>query len=333
MKRRLLTACLALLLLLSACSSRKSSPSESAGGDSTRNDMAAEYDGFSSSSRGEDQIDPQAAPPFEPAPEGNIYEGLERKLVYTGRMTLETLEFDAAYDAIGALTRRFGGYVESSRLDGRSVRGEDGSHKLVDRNASFELRIPSAEFDAFVKSVGDIGSVVSVGTDVQDISTTFYDTQSRLDAYQLQYDRLLALLEKADEMQDILDIEARLSEIRYQIEALTTQMRGYSSRVAYSKVTMELYEVSRYSPPADRFVTRLGDSLRDSLSGFGFFLQNLLFALIYLLPYAALLALALFLGLRCFGRLGLLQRLRRTRGGKLPRGGEALPDEREEERP
>lgn len=76
-------------------------------------------------------------------------------MVYTGHVSVETLEFDQSCEALSGMVERFGGYIESSESSGRTVyREDDGSAQLVDRYAHYVLRIPSERFSEFLESSG-----------------------------------------------------------------------------------------------------------------------------------------------------------------------------------
>ena len=232
---------------------------------------------------------------------------LPEKMVYTGHVSVETLEFDQSCEALSGMVERFGGYIESSESSGRTVyREDDGSAQLVDRYAHYVLRIPSERFSEFLESSGELGNVTGSSRQAENIAPRFYDTQSRLDACQVQYDRLLELLERADSMADILAIEAQLTEVRYEIESLTTTLRGWQSQVDYSTVTLSLSEVTRYTPPERQgFLSRMADAVLDSLRSFLDTLANLSIRLIYLLPWLVVLGVLLWLLRRRLPRLPL----------------------------
>ena len=56
---------------------------------------------------------------------------------------------------------------------------------------------------------------------------------------------ILELLEKAGTVEDIITIEGRLSEVRYQLEAYASQLRTFDNQVDYSTVHINISEVER----------------------------------------------------------------------------------------
>ena len=56
-------------------------------------------------------------------------------------------------------------------------------------------------------------------------------------------------MEQAESVEDIIKIESRLSEVRYQIESMEAQLRTFDNKIDYSTVCLGIDEVERYSPP------------------------------------------------------------------------------------
>jgi hypothetical protein len=341
--RRLAVLLLCLTLLLVSCSEGKKSSYDSSAYDSPKsvNDYGFytydEYAASEEASENEMAFHPSESPASDPllpdpAASGG-YENLEQKLIYIGHLSVETLDFDQTCSGVEEMVQQYGGYTEASNLSGRTVyRGEEGMPTLIDRYATYTLRIPKAKFSDFMAHAGDLGNVTDVSTQLENISPQFYDTQSRLDAYQIQYDRLLALLEKADRIEDILALESQLTEVRYRIEAMTTQLRGWQSQVDYSTVHLNIREVTRYTPPEKQsYPERLVKAISGSLSRFTELLGNFVIDFIYMLPWIVVLV-AVYLLIRRFRPLKLLpKRRKKKKDASFPAGNsyEPIPTEKD----
>lgn len=197
------------------------------------------------------------------------------KMVYTASIQAETQDYDACTAALEELVDRLGGYLEYASSDSRG----DGS-----RSASYTVRVPAKEFRGFLKTVGEISHVTSQDQNAENISERYYDTESRLETQKTKMERLQTLLSKAENMEDIIDLENAISETEYQIEQLTGSLRHYDSLVDFATIDVRLREVLRLStveeaPPT--FGSRLGNAFTDGLRGFGDFLQGLAIFLAY----------------------------------------------------
>ncbi|NCC69379.1 MAG: DUF4349 domain-containing protein, partial [Clostridia bacterium] len=90
-------------------------------------------------------------------------------------------------------------------------------------------------------------------------------------------ERLLALLEKADVMEDIIALENSLSDVQYQIEQLTSTLKRYDGLVDYSSINITINEVIRLSDEpgeADSLGERLSKAFVGGFSDFGMALGN-----------------------------------------------------------
>ena len=197
------------------------------------------------------------------------------KMVYTASIQAETQDYDACTAALEELVDRLGGYLEYASSDSRG----DGS-----RSASYTVRVPAKEFRGFLKTVGEISHVTSQDQNAENISERYYDTESRLETQKTKMERLQTLLSKAENMEDIIDLENAISETEYQIEQLTGSLRHYDSLVDFATIDVRLREVLRLTtveeaPPT--FGSRLGNAFTDGLRGFGDFLQGLAIFLAY----------------------------------------------------
>ena len=219
---------------------------------------------------------------------------LAEKIIYTGYLNIETVEFDPAVAAVEAMVSEFGGFVESSEINGRTEYNDDGTSTLVDRNAYYVVRIPSKRFDEFLKRSGSIGNVLSSNTSAENITSQFTDAEARKDSLLIQEERLLAMMEQATDVESLIALESRLSEVRYEIEALERQLINWQNSVDYSTVSLSLQEVEIYTPvvPVQRsFGEKFTTALSDGWKGFVNFGERFILWLARSLPTLIILAL------------------------------------------
>ncbi len=204
-----------------------------------------------------------------------------RKIIRHLSMDLETREFTEAIQSIQAAVAGAGGYIESQNQEGYSLGSRS---RYQERYANIQARVPSAKLDEVARSVGGFCNVLSQSESMDDITDTYYDAQAHLKSLQLQEDRLLAILEKADKLEDIITLESALSDVRYQIESLTASLRRMDSQVTYSYLNISLREVVEYQEVQEKprtFGERMGEAfgdgigdMVDGLQGFALFLAR-----------------------------------------------------------
>lgn len=165
---------------------------------------------------------------------------VNRKLIRTFDIQIQTKEFDEVVSGIQAKVNELGGYIEQSSLDSGSA-----YYSSYNRYSYLTVRIPSDQLDSFVENVKDSANVTNISESTEDITLKYVDVESRKIALETERDRLLELLEKAETVEDIITIEGRLSEVRYQLESYASTLRTYDNQVDYSTVYISISEVDR----------------------------------------------------------------------------------------
>lgn len=161
-----------------------------------------------------------------------------RKLIKTVNMTVETEEYDELIEVLNQKITALGGYSEFF-----STQGTGNS-----RYGSLTARIPRKNLDAFLKTIEGASNITYRQENVEDVTLDYVDMESHKKMLQKEQERLLELLGQAQELEDILTIESRLTEVQYQIESMESQLRTYDNQVDYSTVYLEINEVERYTP-------------------------------------------------------------------------------------
>lgn len=231
-----------------------------------------------------------------------------RKLIRTFDMAIETKEFDAVLTGIQDKVRELGGYVENASLDsGSAYYGNDN------RYAHMTARIPSDQVDGFLENVKETANVTNISESTEDITLRYVDTESRKIALETERDRLIELLEKAETVEEMIAIESRLSQVRYELESYASQLRTFDNQIDYSTVTIQIREVEREIQPAkktfwEEVSGRFGDSLYGMGQGVRTFAVWFLGSSPYLLLWAAIIA-AVSLVLRMFAKKRSMKRL------------------------
>lgn len=168
-----------------------------------------------------------------------LYSAENEKLIRTVTMRLQTKEFDALLLYLDDKVAEFGGYIQNSQIYGNSM--ESSGY----RSASLTLRIPQSSLDTFVSGVSETATVVRKTENAENVTLQYADTEARLKSLQIEQERFLALLEKADTVESILVLEEHLTELRYEIESYASTLKVYDNRVEYSTVTLDITEVNR----------------------------------------------------------------------------------------
>lgn len=218
---------------------------------------------------------------------------VERKLIRNVSMNLETREFDALTKSISDAVTFFGGYMEQADVSGNSLywSGERSS-----RYSNITARIPENKLDAFLTEVSSQGNVTYKNESVQDVTLQYTDITSRKKTLQMEQERLWELLEKAESVDAVIALEARLSEVRYQLESIESQLRTLDNQIVYSTVYLSIQEVQVLtSTDPDTIPVRIQKGLSRSFNTLKISSVDFLVWFISSLPILAVFAVLVFI--------------------------------------
>lgn len=281
--KKLFAALLALSLLLTGCGAKSSSTMSNA---YASQETAAANDSYSY-----DLADTDSSSQL---PQG-------RKFIITENLDAEAEDLDAALAAVTEKLTTLDGYIESQRVYNGSMYA--GSRY---RYADLTLRIPVEKLAEFTAAVDSLSNVVSSSRNTEDVTLQYVDTESRVKALETERDRLLELMEQAETMSDLLEIESRLTEVRGELERYASQMKVLDNQIDYATVNLSLSEVTEYTPVVEKSrLEKIRDGFVSSVKGVGDLILDFISFVLMNIPYI------LLFGLILWGILALVKRHRR----------------------
>jgi len=215
-------------------------------------------------------MEPGAAPvPSMPKEDGNVDAAagnaaqMSEKIIYSANVEMETLEFDTTVSSLESTVTSSGGFIESSNVSGDTSYDSDGNVQILNRRAWYTVRVPAEKFNQFLTFAGELGNVISTNRNAQNVTSQYTDFEARLESLQIQEERLLEMMKKSDDINGLITLESRLSDVRYQIESIQRNLKNLDGKLAYSSVDFSIREVRVYQPTVRvqrTFWQRLGDS-------------------------------------------------------------------------
>ena len=264
--KKLLCLVMALLICLAAtaCSADSYADQEAPG------EKTAEYGGVFT---GDDYAPAETAAPGEP---GEAPATMAQKLIRKVSLSVETEDYKAFIKGLDAAVWGMGGYYEKIE-----------SHTSGDRPyATLVIRVPAGRLDELLRHVVGAGNVTYRVESQTDVTLNYVDTESRNKALKTEQERLLALLEQAEDLDQILAIEDRLTEVRYQIESTEASLRTMDNLVDYATVTLELRQVEVYTQVEEPgFWEKIGTGFVSSVKGIWELLKTAFSYFVIALPY------------------------------------------------
>lgn len=206
----------------------------------------------------------------------------DRKLIRRISLKAETENLDTLMTAIEKKVAELGGYVEDREVYTGSAYASYDQRRYAD----LTIRIPAENLDAFVAHVGDVSNVTSSSETAEDVTLKYVATESRMKALQAEEARLLALIEKAENLTELLQLESRLTEVRTELEEVTSTLKLYDNLVDYGTVKLDISEVQVLTPTQEpSFGQRIADGFTGSMKNLGEMSKEFVIFLVSAVPY------------------------------------------------
>lgn len=220
---------------------------------------------------------------------GEPKEETKTKIIKEGSIGISVEDFGKARVGLDALINTYKAYIAD----------ENERKNRYNIESTIIIRMPSNNFDAFMKEVGDIGTKVNYKRiNAKDVTRQYVDIQSRLKIKKEVRTKYESFLKNAKNVEEMLAIEREVRLLTEEIEAKEAELRYLSDKVNFSTITLHIsqkleyqYEDPDYAEPS--FIQRVGKGFSSGWNG----LLSFFIGLTYLWPLI-LLGIILFLAIR-----------------------------------
>ena len=202
---------------------------------------------------------------FAPGDPGSGAQLSDQKLITTVELNAETEDLDALMPQLSDHIAQLGGYVEFQNTYYGSAYSS-----YRHRSANMTIRIPADKLSDFLLHVEGASNVISKQQSQDNVTLQYVDTESRMAALQAERDRLMELMEQAGDLSDLLKIEERLTDVLYDLESTTAQLRSLDNQVSYATVNLYIDEVKILTETQEQTVwQRIGSGFGENLRNIG----------------------------------------------------------------
>jgi|GEM_PF-1375905 len=266
---------LCLAVLLSACSSN--STAYDAAAPQAENSMPQSAEALEKES--------QAYSPDIPAVQ-------ESKIIYEGTIEMETASFDETMEIINRTAEEAGGYIASSELGTRMV-----VQSREYRYYNVTIKVPVERYKETFQYLQSLELGAYSIESAQDVTDKYYDTEGRLKTRRVEEERVLEMISRAETIEELLQLEQRLGEIRMDIELYEARLNSLERSSSYSTITIRVMEKDAEGIVviADDFGSKLKQGFTSSIRWtVDFFQAVILFAVRISIPGLIIAVLTLF---------------------------------------
>ena len=215
----------------------------------------------------------------------------ERKVIKNTDISIETEDYDKAFNEISTLAKKYGGYVVSGYTNNDTDGNPDSGY--------LSIRVESGSMDTAVTEIRQLGDVKNENFYGEDVTSQYVDVESRLKQYRIQESRLLDLFDQATTVTDMITIESELTRVRSEIESLEGQIRYLTQVTDLSLINVDIIVPNHLSTSGTDFSDwhsfwqKLGASFVSGINFVAGIIANLIFVLGYILPILIVLAILL----------------------------------------
>lgn len=212
-------------------------------------------------------------------------------LIYTASVELQTITYEetkaALLEAIesGTAQVQFQDEYTQTYYDNRTSSQSD--ERLY--TLSLTLRIPQDDFEPFLETLtnGVIGELLSTSRGSQDVTMSIRDLDIRLESINARVERLNELLDEAQNISDIIEIQNSLDAAILERDQLLAEQQHLNDQVSRSTITVTLREVLELEEGGSQ--RSFWDDLVRAFTQTGYraidVLQQGILSLIFILPY------------------------------------------------
>jgi uncharacterized protein YlbG (UPF0298 family) len=197
---------------------------------------------------------------------------VDQKIIKTGSLDLLVDRADESLEGVEMVASQNGGYVETSTVQEH----EDGT-----KSGYVTIRVPAEAFDDSMQALKQLAVVVERETSsAQDVTEQYRDLAARLKNARAQEERYVDILNVANTVEEILQIEIALGNIRGTIESLQGQIQYLDNLTGFSTITISLSEEPIIMVGGKEF--RPGASVKEAVQAVVGMVQALVVAVIWI---------------------------------------------------
>ena len=178
-----------------------------------------------------DNIQEEAAPK-KPKQDAGSDVAFERKLIKNGSVSFQSEDLKKTRQRIDTLLSKYDAYISSDQTQQYPTQIE---HNLT-------IRIPSMHFDTFLNQLEPGDKFKTKKIEIKDVSESYYDIQTRIKTKKEIEKRYLGLLSSATSVQDILEVEKQIGELRTDIESYEGRLKVLENQISLSTLNLRLFQ-------------------------------------------------------------------------------------------
>ena len=218
---------------------------------------------------------------------------VERKIIRNADLQLEADSPEQAQQKITAIAESKGGFVVESQQSSSDMRA------VTRDTVTMTVRVPSDKFAEALEEIRKQASRVVVETvKSDDVTEEFIDLDAQLKAKRALEAQFLEIMKRANTVEDALDVQRQLAEVRGEIEKIEGRRRFLENQASLSTIKIRLQTPAAFSANSSGFGYRLKESFASGFDAAMNFILGLVSFVIAILPFLIFIVLPIYLIVR-----------------------------------
>ncbi len=216
---------------------------------------------------------------FEGASMDSGYSLEEEKIIRTYSLGLETKDIVETTRKLEELVKKEEGFIDSSYQDGKLEPGEWA-------HAYYSIRLPRGRVETLRSLLEELGQINYFSQSSDNVTRAYKDTEARIELLKLKETKLKELLDRAENLEDVIALESSIMDLQFEREQITNQLRDMDSRIDYDSYHLDISQVKTFTEKG--FLVRFKDSFGEGFRNFIRSLEDLVIFLSYNWAYLVL---------------------------------------------
>lgn len=204
-----------------------------------------------------------------------------QKLIKTASLDIETEKLDNFITSLDKI-------INDYKAVKVSVNEETYSYG---KSLHTTVNVPAENLEEFIDEISKIGTVKTKNINADDVSDSYSALESEINALKKEEQTLLSMLEKGENLTDVIAIQDRLTTVRADIDTKSMTFERLKNQIKYSAVTINVSQVNRVSGEGNKSVgERIKKQFSDNLYYIGEFFTDFFVNFVSAIPYITILA-------------------------------------------
>ena len=191
----------------------------------------------------------------------SMAEAMDRKIVRDADLVLEVGAPTEVQRKITSIAELLGGFVVTSESKQRQI--GDAKQEL---EVNLVVRVPATKFGAALDQIRSTGSrVIQEKITGNDVTEEFIDLEARTKTQKALESQFLEIMKQAHKVEDALEVQRQIAEVRTEIEKLEGRKRFLENRASLSTITVNLQSPTAIAVNTSGFGRNIREAVVDSV--------------------------------------------------------------------